>query len=257
MENTQRQKSGEPLNKNLALICSTIVIVCLIIAGVVLFGKSKTSNDIVLNGNVPSQQQPVKQPSEPVKVSVDNDAVLGDKNAPVTLIEFSDYECPFCKRHFTDVYPQIKKDYIDTGKLKLVFRDFIAVPAHNPLATLEAMSAECSRDQGGDTAYYKYHDELFKKTTSNGNGVAVDQLPIIAKGLGLNVGKFQQCLDSNKYKDEVNKDIADGQKVGVNGTPSFFVGKSTQDGVILGTIVVGAQPYSAFKTAIDQALNSK
>ncbi len=257
MENMQRQGGSEPLNKNLALICGTIVIVCLIVAGVVLFGKPKSSNDIVVNGNAGNQQQPVQQPSGPVKVSIDDDAVLGDKNAPVTLIEFSDYECPFCKRHYTDVYPQIKKDYIDTGKLKMVFKDYIAVPSHNPLATLEAMAAECSREQGGDAIYFKYHDEIFKRSTSGGNGLASGQLSIIANDLGLNATQLQKCLDSNKYKEEVGKDLADGQKVGVSGTPSFFVGKSTQSGVILGTIIVGAQPYSAFKTAIDQALSGK
>ncbi len=105
------------------------------------------------------------------KSSVDDDAVLGDKNAPITVIEFSDYECPFCKRHFTQVYPDIKKNYIDTGKVKLVFRDFVAVPSHDPGATLEAMAAECVKDQKGDEAYYKFHDAIFTATTSNGSGI--------------------------------------------------------------------------------------
>ena len=255
----QSPKAGEPLNKNLALICGTIIVVCLIIVVAVLYNKSGSSG-LTNNNNdsVPAQNQPtVNQPSGPVKVSVDNDAVLGSKNAPVTMIEFSDYECPFCKRHFTDVYPQIKKDYIDTGTVKLVFRDFIAVPGHNPLATSEAMAAECAGEQGGDSIYYQYHDEIFTRTTSNGAGLTLSQLPVIAKDLGLNVNKFQQCLDSNKFSSEVSKDIADGQKAGVNGTPSFFVGKSSSDGLIEGTLIVGAQPYSVFKTAIDQALAGK
>jgi len=260
MENTQQQKviepnkkTGEPLNKNLAMICGTIILSCLIIAGTILYSNSKSSSNVVINDNA-QNQQPQQQPIGPVKVSVDNDAVLGDKNAPLTMIEFSDYECPFCKRHFTDVYPQIKKDYIDTGKMKLVYRDFIAVPSHNPLATFEAMAAECAREQGGDSAYFKYHDEIFKRTTSNGNGLDASQLLAIAKDLGLNSTALQQCLDSNKYKDEVAKDITDASKVGVSGTPSFFVGKSSQDGIIDGTIIVGAQPYSAFKVIIDEML---
>ena len=255
MENMQNQKVGEPLNKNLAMICGTIIVACVIIAGTILYSNGKSSNsNTVVNGNVPNQQQQQNQPIGPVKVSVDDDPVLGDKNAPVTLIEFSDYECPFCKRHFTDVYPQLKKDYIDTGKVKLVFRDYIAVPSHNPLATSEAMAAQCAKDQDGDSAYFKFHDAIFTKTISNGNGLAVSELPVIAKSLGLNVSTFQSCLDSNKYKDEVNKDIADGQKVGVNGTPSFFVGKSNSSGTIDGTIIVGAQPFAAFKVIIDEML---
>ncbi len=103
--------------------------------------------------------------------SVDDDAVLGDKNAPVTLIEFSDYECPFCQRHFKQVYPSIKKDYIDTGKVKLVFRDFVAVTAHNPNAMTEAMATSCARDQDGDEAYFKMHDNIFANTKANGQGL--------------------------------------------------------------------------------------
>jgi protein-disulfide isomerase len=108
---------------------------------------------------------------EKASASVDDDAVLGDKNAPVTLIEFSDYECPFCQRHFKQVYPSIKKDYVDTGKVKIVFRDFVAVTAHNPNATTEALAASCAREQGGDEAYYQVHDHIFANTKSNGQGL--------------------------------------------------------------------------------------
>ena len=183
--NMQNQKVGEPLNKNLAMICGTVILAALIISGTILYNNSKSSNNngIVNNGNTPNQQQ---QPTGLVKVSVDDDPVLGDKNAPLTMIEFSDYEKKKKKRHFTDVYPQIKKDYIDTGKVKLVFRDYIAVPSHNPLATSEATGANCAKDQGGDSMYFKYHDEIFKRTISNGNGMAVSELGVIAKDLGLN-----------------------------------------------------------------------
>ena len=251
----QDKKVVEPLNKNLAMVCGTIILVSLVIAGAVLYSNSNKGNNVVINGNTPNNQQPQnQQPTGPVSVSSDDDPVLGDKNAPLTMIEFSDYECPFCKRHFTDVYPQLKKDYIDTGKLKLVFRDFIAVPSHNPLATSQAIAASCAKDQGGDSMYFRYHDAIFTKTISNGNGMAVSELPAIAKSLGLNVSTFQSCLDSNKYKDEVAKDVADASKAGVNGTPSFFVGKSSQDGTIQGTIIVGAQPFAAFKVIIDEML---
>lgn len=251
MASSGQEKPSEPLNKNLALICGTVVAVCIIIGVTVLYSNSGSSK---LNNNNPDRQQVQNQPAGPVKVSVDNDAVLGDKNAPLTMIEFSDYECPFCKRHFDQVYSEIKKNYIDTGKLKLVYRDFVAVQGHNPLAASEAMAAECAKDQGGDTAYFKYHDEIFKKTTSNGNGLALSQLPVIAKNVGLNVNTFQKCLDSNKFKDEFTKDNQDAQKAGVSGTPSFFIGKSSADGIIDGTIIVGAQPYSAFKVIIDEML---
>ncbi len=204
------------------------------------------------NGNNAPAPQAPGDDGTPVKVSIDDDPVLGDKNAKVTLIDFSDYECPFCKRHFTDTYPQLKKDYIDTGKVKMVFRD-LPLSFHQN-APKEAEAAECARKQGGDSAYYKYHDQIFTKTTSNGTGLALDQLPIIAKELGLNVNQFQSCLDSGEFKAEIDKDITDAGKVGASGTPTFFIGKSTSNGEIEGIKVVGAQPYSAFKVIIDEQL---
>lgn len=192
-------------------------------------------------------------PTESGKASVDDDPILGDKNAPVTLIEFSDYECPFCKRHFDQTYSQLKKDYIDTGKVKLVFRD-LPLSFHDPMATTEAMAANCAREQGGDNAYFKYHDEIFKKTTSNGSGLTKEALYTMAADIGLNSGNFKSCLDGEKYKDEVKKDLADATTAGASGTPTFFVGKTSADGTIDGTKIVGAQPFPSFQTAIDALL---
>jgi protein-disulfide isomerase len=190
--------------------------------------------------------------SGPVKVSVDDDPVLGSKNAQLTMIEFSDYECPFCKAYFDQTYSQLKKDYVDTGKLKIVFRD-LPLPFHQN-AHKEAVAANCAKEQGGDESYFKYHDELFKRTTSNGLGFALDKLTPLAGELGLNTTQFQQCLDSDKYKDEVDKDIADANSIGATGTPTFFIGKSTPNGTIEGMKIVGAQPYSAFQAQIDSLL---
>ncbi len=236
-------------------ISLSIVAAAVIISSSIIYSGSRApSGGIVNNGNTnqPGGQQ---QPTGPVKVAMDDDPILGSANAPVTLIEFSDYECPFCKRHFEQVYPDIKKDYIDTGKVKLVFRDYIAVQAHNPLATTEAEAAQCVKDQGGDVAYYKFHDAVYSKTTSNGSGLLLSDLPVLAGQAGVNVATFNSCLSSRKFKAEVEKDEADAVKAGVSGTPSFFVGKSTANNVIDGTIIVGAQPYAAFQSAIDAALN--
>ena len=204
----------------------------------------------------PTQQAAAPQPPEdttPKQVSLDDDPVLGNKNAPITLIEFSDYECPFCKRHFDSTFPDLKKDYIDTGKVKLVYRDF-PLSFHDPMATKEAVAANCAREQGGDSTYFKFHDEMFKRTTSNGNGLSDDKVKTIASDLGLDTASFNSCYDAQKSKDEVAKDITDGSAAGASGTPTFFIGKSTTTGTINGTKLVGAQPYSAFKTIIDQQL---
>lgn len=214
--------------------------------------KPDTTNQIAQAPAPNSAPQAAPEDTGPVKVSLDDDPVLGDKNAPVTLVDFSDYECPFCKRHFEQVYSELKKDYIDTGKVKMVYRD-LPLSFHDPMATKEAIAANCAREQGEDSAYYKYHDEIFKRTKSNGNGLAVNDLYTIASDLGLNAANFKTCLDSEKYKDEVQKDLADASKYDATGTPTFFIGKSTGH-EFEATKLVGAQPYSAFKTIIDEKL---
>lgn len=258
-----KEKSEMP-SKGAWIIAGSILLGGLIISASILssggaFQKETDSGSGALqqpSGNPsPTAQQPTGQPSGPVKVSVDNDPVMGDKNAPLTLIEFSDYECPFCKRTFTDLLPELKKAYIDTGKVKLVYRDFPL--SFHANAEKEAEAAECARSLGNDATYYKFHDQIFTQTTSNGTGLALTQLPVIAKNLGLNVNQFQQCLDSGKFKDEVAKDIADGSAAGVSGTPSWIIGTSSKDGQIEGQLVVGAQPFSAFKAIIDEKLNNK
>lgn len=242
------------------IISSLIIAFALLLHGGIIKIKGVTPRSTTTTTTAQASTAPAQptapQPTEdtsPKQVSVDDDPVLGDTNAPVTLIEFSDYECPFCKRHFDQTLPQIKKDYIDTGKVKLVFRDY-PLSFHDPMATTEAIAANCAREQGGDATYYRYHDEVFKRTKSNGDGLTKDNLYTIATDLGLNTTNLQSCVEAEKYKDEVTKDFADGSAVGVSGTPGFFIGKSSPDGMITGTPLTGAQSYAAFKTIIDQML---
>lgn len=124
----------------------------------------KTIIDDQLSGKDSSES------GEIVEVSLDDDPILGNKSASLTMVEFSDYECPFCKRYFDQTLPEIKKQYVDTGKLKIVYRD-LPLSFHDPAATIEALAANCAREQGGDEIYFKMHDEIFKNTKSNGLGV--------------------------------------------------------------------------------------
>lgn len=208
----------------------------------------------VKNVTVAPQQAAPQAPQQAgsKEVSVDGDPYLGEKSAPITMIEFVDYECPFCKRFYSETLPQIKKEYIDNGKVKLVMRD-LPLSFHQN-AHKESQAAECAREQGGDSAYFKYHDEIFKRTTSNGTGLAFDQLSVIANDLGLNGSTLQECLDAEKFKAEVDKDLADAASYGANGTPTFFIGKSNKSDKFTSTILVGAQPFAAFKTIIDEQL---
>lgn len=242
----------ENFDKTKLILPGAILLAAVLVSGSLLYVNYARPSSGAAQINGGSNPKNRVQAGGSGKVSTDDDAVLGNKNAPLTIIEFSDYECPFCKRSFDQLLPELKKNYIDTGKLKLVYRDFPL--SFHANAHKEAEAAECARSQGDDATYFKFHDQIFNKTTSNGTGLALTQLPVIAKNLGLNVSQFQQCLDSGKFKDEVDKDIADGTAAGVNGTPSWFVGKSTSNGVIDGTLIVGAQPFSAFKAAIEAEL---
>jgi protein-disulfide isomerase len=178
-------------------------------------------------------------PTEPVDVSIDDDAMKGDKNAKVTIVEFSDFQCPYCGRFVQQTMPKIQSEYIDKGKVRLVFRDY-PLDFH-PNAKPAAMATECARAQGGDEMYYKFHDKVF----GNQDSLSVESLKKWAGDLGLNTAKFNDCLDSKKFEAEVAKDFADGQSYGVSGTPAFFIN---------GRMISGAQPFENFKTIIDEEL---
>lgn len=182
--------------------------------------------------NNPGQQLPPTQ----AQATVDDDAVLGDKNAPVTIIEFSDYQCPYCSR-VEPTLKQIKTEYIDTGKVKLVYRDFPLTSIH-PNAQKAAEATECVRKEGGDDAFWIYHDTLF----ANQQALGVDNLIAMAKEQGYDIST---CLNSGEFTSEVQKDTRDAQAAGGRGTPYF---------VINGKPLSGAQPYEAFKAAIDSEL---
>lgn len=249
---------------NLPLIGNNVtpILVILLIVASFFIGSLYTKVQNIEKSGVTAQgsinnQQPAApaQPQPPTKgvASVDNDPVMGNKNAPVTIIEFSDYECPFCKRHFDETLPQLVKTYVDTGKVKIVYRDF-PLSFHDPMATKEAVAANCARKQGGDSKYFQFHDEIFKRTISNGNGLNDEKIQIIAKDLGLNTSTFTSCLSDQAQTNEVKKDIADGTAAGASGTPTFVIGKTTSDGKIEGDLVVGAQPFAAFQAVIDPML---
>ena len=177
-------------------------------------------------------------------IGVDDDPVLGSPNAKVLMIEFGDYQCPSCRMFWKEVEPRLKKEYIDTGKVKLVFRDFPIVQIH-PEALLASMAVDCAGEQD---KYWQYHDKVFREQYNKGDDLVrfkAADLKKWATDTGLDQPKFDQCLDSEKYKSEVLKDKADGDAVSVQGTPTFFIN---------GHVIGGAQAYPAFKNLIDSLL---
>lgn len=216
---------------------------------------SEGIEDYIENAQQKAQEEAAAAQAAQVKAAekvegdfTDDDAVLGDKDAPVTIVEFSDYQCPYCKRFSLDTLPSIKENYIDTGKVKLVFRDYPlgfhqgAMPA--------AIATECAREQGDDGTFYEFHDMIWESDTVFTGTVddIRENLISMAGEMGLNEGDFRECLESEKYKDEALADMADGQAVGVSGTPGFLVN---------GTPVKGAQPYSVFEQIIENELSSQ
>lgn len=250
---------NNPISGKLVIILSLILIAAAFLTGS-LYTKVKLlekENGLAKDKGSINVQEPAvaAKPQQASKgtASVDDDPVLGNKEAPITIIEFSDYECPFCKRHFDQTLPQLIKNYVDTGKVKIVYRDF-PLSFHDPMATKEAVAANCARKQGGDKKYFEFHDEIFKRTVSNGNGLNDEKIQTIAKDLELNIGDFNSCLSDQSQIDEVKKDIADGSAAGATGTPTFIIGKSTSNGEINGVLLIGAQPFAAFQAIIDPQL---
>jgi protein-disulfide isomerase len=191
-----------------------------------------------------------KPPLENVFVSTDGAPAVGEKTAKVTMVEFSDYQCPFSGRYFNQTLSQVMDEYVKTGKVHYVFRDFPLEQIH-PLALKAAEAAHCAGDQG---KYWEMHDRIYK----NQGQLAANELGGHATALGLDLPKFQQCLDSGKYTALVRKNESDGQAVGVRGTPSFFLGTpDPKDPKRMKAVSMmsGAQPFTTFKEALDSLLN--
>jgi len=163
---------------------------------------------------------------------------VGPTDAPITIVEFSDYQCPFCGKWYDDVWSRLKTEY--AGKIRFVYRDFPLFSIH-PEAGPAAEAAECAGDQN---KYFEFHDLLF----SNQNNLGQATYEKYASQLSLDMTKFKECLTTGKYKPEISSDYEFASNLGVNSTPTFFVN---------GIPLIGAQPYEVFKQLIDKELAGK
>ena len=164
-------------------------------------------------------------------------STLGYSDAPLTIVEYSDFLCSYCARAALNTVPQIEEEYIASGKVKLVFKHYIV---HGQKAVLAAGAAECASEQN---AFWGYHDLLFLK--AGGVDFSIENLKQFAEDLELDKDSFNTCLDSERYVDKLAADVDEAGRRGVSATPTFFVGQ---------TQVVGAKPYSEFKTVIEDEL---
>lgn len=210
-----------------------IIIAGAIIAGAVFYNKTPKA--------------PEKNTNEPTIEITSNDHILGNPDAELTIIEYSDTECPFCKRFHVTMH-QIMDAYGKDGKVNWVYRPFPLDQLHSK-ARKEAEAAECANELGGNEKFWAYLDKVYETTPSN-NGLDENELPKIAGSIGLDVNKFNECLSSGKFATRVEESLQSGIKLGVSGTPlSIIVDKDGNK-----TPINGALPFTDVKTLIDQAL---
>lgn len=178
-----------------------------------------------------------------------DERVLGDPSAPVTIVEYGDFKCPLCARFVAETEPELRRRYIDSGQVRLVWRDFAVIDGESPLA------AEAGRCAHAQERFWEFHDVLYSFIWDNyyAGGVNVEgqaayqgQLDDLARQAGVDVERFRECLDADTYRDQVVEDFQRGQAQGVRGTPTFFVN---------GEQVVGAQPFEVFAQLIDRELS--
>lgn len=188
-------------------------------------------------------------PPDKVKMSVGQGwYALGREDAPVTMVEFTDYQCPFCRRFESDSFAQLKKDYIDTGKVRFVSRD-LPLEFH-PNAPAAANAARCAGEQN---KFWELHDAIMQDTATD---LGPDAILKYGEKVKLDLPSFKTCLDEKKYVAAIQKDTADAGLVGISGTPSFVIGKTASD-QIDGVRIVGAVPYSVFDSTIKGMLSGQ
>ncbi len=231
---------------------SAIVIAGGLIAAAMYFGNVKTPSQPASTnqqvGNAPAVVQPTEPPIGQVRAIAGKDHILGAKNAKVTLVEYSDLECPFCKQ-FHPTMQQLLKEY--PNDVRWVYRHFPLDAIHSK-ARKEAEATECASELGGNDKFWAYIDALFEVTPSN-NGLDLAELPKIAEAVGLNRAQFESCLSSGKYAQHIQEDLDDAKAAGGQGTPYTMVITASGQKFPLS----GAQPYSAVKQLVDQALKSQ
>lgn len=225
----------ENQSKPQTFLAGSIIAAALIVGGAMVYSSGNREGTLAQVAGETSNRTP--EIAENIPPTNGDNAVLGDPNAPVTIISFGDFQCPYCKVLFDGAEKEIRKEFIATGKVKMVYRDFPLDSIH-PYARSMAEAAQCAKDQG---KYWLYHDALFERQES----IPTLDVTALAGELGLDTKAFDECVESGKYKDEVEKDFQDGIAAGVRGTPGNFIN---------GKPYHGALPYATLKKAIEEAL---
>ncbi len=199
----------------------------------------------------PSGVTPVPAPTDVPESPVapdDDPRAQGDPDAPIVVVEFSDFQCPFCASFSREVRPLIEERYVSTGKVRFVYRDFPLMSIH-PGALLAAHVANCAGEQG---AFWQMHERIFtgmeQREWSSGNASDFRTFLKYAEELNLDAAQVQQCVESNRYGSRIQDDIREAQQAGVRSTPSFLIN---------GQLLVGAQPFEVWERVFETILNSQ
>ena len=214
----------------------------------VIFGVNNSSNEIELS----IEPTPEMDQIGPKKITMDTflsngSPILGDPNAPITLVEFGDYQCHYCNVFFQSIEKDILKNYVDTGKVKIIFKDYNIIGEDSVIAS---QGAHCANDQG---LFWEYHDILYSNWTGENNGWASSEnLAIFAQQIGLNMNKWSECMKKGSHSQIILKSNDDARALELTGTPAFFIINS--EGKV--TKLFGAQPFEVFKKIFENQLEN-
>ncbi len=236
MANKKKLPDQQPFTDTLFYLLIVVAFAAGLLAGFLIWGQQSNADTAAVESEAAANVGPT--PTQQIvryQVSVDDDPSLGPDDAPITIIEFSDYQCPYCRRWAEQVEKQLLEAYGD--KIRFVYRDFPLTQIHDQ-AFAAAEAANCAGEQG---KYWEYHDALFAQKY----GLGQDAYLQYAQDIGLDVDQFAECLKTHRYKDEVQADLDEAMQIGVRSTPTFFIN---------GIAVVGAQPLEVFQSLIDKEL---
>ena len=249
-----KESRGKTDKESVIMLCVVVfAVLAFLVLGIILIGTMMSGDSDEPEPVSPLvKPEPVKKESSPpsilipdrptlpsrVEIDIGDSPFLGDENAPVTLIEFSDFQCPYCANWHFDTKGQIEEQYIKTGKVKLVYM-------HHPISSHSqaepaALASECAKEQG---KFWEFHDLIFE----NQRAIGVANYKKWASDLGLNQQQFDDCYDRKKYLADVRDDLNKGRRAGVTGTPGFFMN---------GILIIGAQPFTTFQKVIEAELNN-
>jgi protein-disulfide isomerase len=180
---------------------------------------------------------------------------LGDPSAKIAIIEYIDFECPYCRKVHYEIFPQLKKEYIDTNKVKFIIKSML-INRHGTPAYKKSEAALCASDQGGNPAYFTYHDKLFLNYTSLRDTAIIDDLTSLASQQNLDTNQFRECLTSQKFKPIIDKEVVETLAIGAKGTPTWLIGITKGDKLVDTVKINGLHKFEVYQTIIDQLLQT-